>query len=216
MNNDDLNLRVRAQRPRDGWTTTAEGVQTWASIGEQQESSGRSRGRRTWVLAVAAGLVVAVAGVTLAVRSFGPGSDVAAPRPTNGTVVTLEQGLAYDADDLTAVMANTDTVFVGRVTKTISRDEDAAWTTFTVAVVETVAGAPAAQVSVRQHGYVDRQGTLHIIENQMLVDEGASYVFAANGEPSLDVYTVAPGPWAARPTEPEGQDKLVQQYRAAR
>ena len=130
MNNDDLNLRVRAQRPRDGWTTTAEGVQTWASIGEQQESSGRSRGRRTWVLAVAAGLVVAVAGVTLAVRSFGPGSDVAAPRPTNGTVVTLEQGLAYDADDLTAVMANTDTVFVGRVTKTISRDEDAAWTTF--------------------------------------------------------------------------------------
>lgn len=216
MSNDDLELRVRAQRPRAGWTATADGEQTWKSIGDRQKDGQPQRGRRTWVLAVAAGLVVAVAGVTLAIRSIGPGTDVAAPRPTNGTVVTIEQGLTYDADDLTEVMAHTDTVFVGKVTATSGRDEDAGWTTFSVEVVQAVAGAPATQVRIRQHGYVDRQGTLHIIENQQLVDEGASYVFAANDEPSLDVYTVAPGPWGARPTEPEGQEDLVQQYRAAR
>ena len=96
-------------------------------------------------------------------------------------------------------MANTNTVFVGRVLKTTWRDEDAGWTTFTIAVVETIAGQPPAEAQVRQHGYVDRQGTLHIIENQSLVEVGGTYVLATNDEPSLDVYTVAPGPWGARP-----------------
>ena len=165
---------------------------------------------------MAAGLVVAVVGATLAIRALDPTGDVAAPRPTNGTVVTIEQGLTYDAEDLSVVMENTDTVFVGRVLTTSSRDEDEGWTTFSVAVVETVAGAPSPQIDVRQHGYVDRRGTLHIIENQALVEVGGSYVFATNTESSLAVYTVAPGPWGARPTEPEGQPALVKQYQAAR
>lgn len=138
------------------------------------------------------------------------------PRPTNGSVVTIEQGTAYDAEDLRTVMANTDTVFVGTVTTVTGRDEDAAWTTFTVAVIETIAGQPTDEITIRQHGYVDRQGTVHIIENQALVEVGRTYMFATNEEPSLDVYTVAPGPWSARPTEPEGQPTLVKRYHDAR
>lgn len=217
MNKDnDLDQRVRAQRPRPGWTSTKEGVQALETIGAPQREDRRSGPRRTWLLAVAAGLVVVAVGATLAIRTLGPAADMAAPRPTNGTVVTIEQGLTYDAEDLGAVMANTDTVFVGTVLDTTGRDEDAGWTTFTVAVEETIAGQPPAQVRVRQHGYVDRQGTLHIIENQKLVDVGSSYVFATNDEPSLDVYTVAPGPWATRPTEPAGRAALVQEYQNAR
>jgi hypothetical protein len=211
----DLDDRIRAQRPRPGWTTGAEGVRTWNAVRSAQGRVRESATRRTWLLAAAAAVVL-VCAATLAVRVLGPTADVAAPRPTNGRVVIIDQGLTYDADDLRAVMTHTDTVFVARVLEVTDRDEDAAWTTFTVAHLETIAGQPPAEPRIRQHGYVDRQGTLHIIENQSLVEVGGTYVFATNVEPSLDVYTVAPGPYAARPTEPEGQRTLVQQYRVAR
>ena len=92
-------------------------------------------------------IVVAVVGVTFAIRTLTPLNDVAAPRPTNGSVVTIDQGLAYDADDLPTVMAHTDTVFVGEVLAVTDRDEDAAWTTFALAVVETIAGQPPAAIN---------------------------------------------------------------------
>lgn len=212
----ELDQRVRAQRPRSGWTTTPEGVQAWDVIRKSHGRVGRQVVRRTWLLAVAAGLVVAVAAATIAIRVLGPTSDVATPRPTNGTVVTIDQGTTYDADDLRTVMANTDTVFVGKVLTVTDRDEDAAWTSYAVDVVETIAGQPPARAQIRQHGYVDRQGTVHIVEDQALIEVGQTYVFATNEEASLDVYTVAPGPWASRPTEPEGQSKLVKQYQDAR
>lgn len=217
MNADDeLDQRIRAQRPRAGWTMTSDGVRAWDAVGDPRRGGRRSDGGRSWHPAVAAGLaVVAIAAAMLAFRGFGPSADVATPRPTNGSVVTIEQGLTYDAENLPVVMANTDTVFVGTVLGTAERDEDAGWTTFAVSVAEPIAGQPTAEVQVRQRGYVDRQGTLHIIEDQSLVEVGGTYMFATNYEPSLDVYTVAPGPWAARPTEPEGQATLVEQYEAA-
>lgn len=210
----DLDQRVRTQRPRSGWTATSEGMRTWEVI---QDSHGHvGPAVRARLFAVAAALAVAVVGVTFAIRALGPAYDVATPRPTNGGVVTIGQGTTYDAEDLQAVMANTDTVFVGTVLTVTDRDEDAAWTTHAVAVKETIAGQPPTEIKVRQHGYVDRQGTVHIIENQALIEVDRTYVFATNHEPSLDVYTVAPGPWAARPTEPEGQPVLVKRYRDAR
>jgi hypothetical protein len=169
------------------------------------------------VLAVALGVVAAaVVSATLAIRIFSPTADTAALRPTTGSVVPVEQGLTFDAKDLPTVMANTDSVFVGTVLAVAGRDEDAAWTTFTVTVLETVAGRLPDEAEVRQHGFVDRQGTVHIVEDQALVEVGRTYVFAANHEPSLGVYTVAPGPWAARPTETGGQRALVKQYKEAR
>lgn len=178
-------------------------------------SNRRSSRHKIWLVACAAAVAL-LAATTLTISWLKPGADVAAPRPTNGQVETIDQGLAYDANDLDTVMDNTDTVFVAKVLALTGRDEDAASTTFRVELLETIAGEPPAQPLVSQHGYVDAQGTLHIIEDQSLLEVGQIYVFATNAEPSLDLYSIAPGPHAARRLTPNEIPAVAEEYRAAR
>ncbi|MFT4166248.1 MAG: hypothetical protein QM650_13495 [Microlunatus sp.] len=170
---------------------------------------------RTWLVACAAAVVL-IAVAVLTISRLLPSSGVSAPRPTNGQVVTIEQGLAYDASNLHAVMDNTDTAFVATVLAVTDRDEDDFSTTFRVELKETIDGVPSSQPLVRQRGYVDRQGTLHIIEGQSLLEVGRTYVFATVAEPSLDLYEIAPGPHAARPLELSEIPTIMNEYRAAR
>jgi len=215
IDDDQLDRRLSAQRLKPGWASGATGHATMTRLLE----GGTRGGRRGWtpnrLLAVAAVLVL-VAGMLGVAQLLTGTSNVAVPRPTNGRTVTLQQGgVTYDVTKLSTVMANTDTVFAGRVLTVEARDEEEGWTTYRVTRLQTVKGSPAAELSIRQHGYVDKEGTSHTIEGQELVLVEGTYLFAANFEPALKVYTVAPGPHAAHQVGADQIDELVQRYRQA-
>lgn len=218
MTEEDLDQRIRAQRPRPGWAAGHSGAAVLDRILKTAAGSAAVRGRRVTpvrVLAAAAAVVIVIAGAVVGARELRSGDEVSA-RPTNGATETIQQGYAYDVTNLSVVMANTDTVFAGKVVGIVARDEADGWTTYRVQRLRTVKGTPSDEVQARQRGYIDEDGTSHITDRQPLVEIGKTYMFATNHEPARNVYTVAPGPYGARQAANERQiAELVTQYAQA-
>ncbi|MFB6722528.1 hypothetical protein ACFCV3_20290 [Kribbella sp. NPDC056345] len=217
MNDDDLQRRIRAQKPRPGWAGGAEGRAVLegvlnSSVEEPSPPAGRRRGR---LVAVAAVVVVVAVGGVAGFRMVRSGDDVSV-RPSNGRTEVIQQGYAYDVTKLPVVMANTSTVVSGKVLAITARDESGGWTVVRVQVLQSIKGAAPAEVRMRQRGYVDESGTTHIIDKQQLVEVGGTYLFATNHEVAEDVYTVAPGPYGASRAADEAHLKeLTDLYSAA-
>ncbi|TDO27505.1 hypothetical protein EV643_1589 [Kribbella sp. VKM Ac-2527] len=218
MTEDDLDQRIRSQRPRPGWATSHSGAAVLDRVLKTAAGPAAARGRRVTpirVLAAAAAAAVVVAGAVVGARELRSGDDLSA-RPTNGTTETIQQGYAYDVISLPVVMANTDTVFAGKVVGIAARDESDGWTTYRVQLLRTVKGTPPDEVQTRQRGYIDENGTSHIGDRQPLVEIGKIYMFATNHESAQNVYTVAPGLHGARQAANDRQiAELATQYAKA-
>jgi hypothetical protein len=164
---------------------------------------------------VAAG-VLAVTGVATAIvlQVANEPSQLAQPQEPNGQVVPLDAGYAYDVTDLEVVMANTDTVFVGKVSGVDGVDETTQMTEYQVEPTQVLEGSDLGDaIKVRQLGYIDGGGVSHIIEGQALLKPGETYMFAASHEAEL--YTIPPGPHSAKLiTSAEQKDDLVRTYSA--
>lgn len=217
MDDDETTRSVRRLRPDTGWARSPAGqglLERSVRRADGIPASPSGPTRRPVVLAVAAagGLGLTFVGLSaFGILTFGP-----SPVPeATGRTVTMESSFVIDVTSLPAVLAYTDTVFVGRVEAIEGQDADDGWTFATVRVIERVAGISPDVVTVRQRGYVDDNGTTHVTEAQAIVGAGRSYVFALSDEPDSDVYTVVAGPHGAVDAGPD-VERLLRSYRAAR
>jgi hypothetical protein len=221
MTDDELDRRLRAQRPRAGWAESDSGsavLERIRTAEHEADDEPEDEPRRPWVrrALVAAAAVLLLAGAAVTVRQL-TGPDDLTARPTNGQTVQLDQGgYAYDVTSLPVVLAHNDTVFAGRVDAITDRDESEGWTSYRVEVIATVKGSPPAEVAVRQRGYVDEDGTSHVSGRQPILEVGRAYLLATSAEPGGEVYTVAPGEHAARVATDDRQlDALIDAYQRA-
>ena len=117
---------------------------------------------------------------------------------TTASVTTRTQAVemdsAFDVTDPQQLAGWADAVFVGTVIEQVGTKAVGPFpeTQFSVEVLQTLKGDVAGQILVNQQGGYGTDGTLYLLDDDPLIEPGATYLMSAGFLPSENWDTVAP------------------------
>ncbi|GHI00120.1 hypothetical protein [Neobacillus kokaensis] len=160
-------------------------------------------------------IIGAVIAASLTLSIFGPNYFSNNP-PENPIIRTMETNTVIDIDDPREVVGFSDNVFLGKVIKKVGSKSlnDYPETQFNVEVLDSIKGELKGTIKVNQQGGYDGE-YLFLMENDKLLVEGHTYLFATRYLKEENWHTVIPVGGDIPFNSDEEKKELIEKYKKA-
>lgn len=168
---------------------------------------------------------VALAGAAVLLALVGAVTVTKADGRGDAKTYSAHTSFAFDVSNKRKLAGFAEQVFVGRVIEKIGEEGKATTnpgtvipqTQFRVEVLEVIEGTISDEVVVNQQGgYDPEDNSVLLMENDPLLQRGATYLFLTRTDPEKQwLAVVAPGYADIRMTSPEQRERVVSEFRVA-
>jgi hypothetical protein len=181
-----------------------------SKMGVSKAKSEMGKSKRRWSYII--GPVIAA---SLALGIFAPNYFTNNP-PENPVIRTISTDYVVDTSNPKAVVGFSDNVFLGKVIKQVGTKSLSAYpeTQFEVEVIDNIKGELKGIVKVNQAGGYEGEN-LFLMENDKLLIEGQTYLFATRYLKEENWHTVIPVGGDIPFNNDEEKKELIEQYKNA-